>query len=161
MDLAEYVDALRRHLTAAAGAGAEPVRETARVLAETLEPAVRLVLTDALAAMAAELTSRWDGGTVDIRIRGGGPEVVITPAAPAAAPPADASGGPPEEDGAVSRISLRLPESLKSRAEAAAADAGLSLNSWLVRAVATGLSTPPPGAAGPSGTRRITGFAHS
>ena len=61
------------------------------MLAETLEPAVRLVLTDALAAMAAELTSRWDGGTVDIRIRGEGPEVVITPAAPAAAQPADAS----------------------------------------------------------------------
>ena len=38
-----------------------------------------------------------------------------------------------------SRTTLRLPDALKSRAEAAAANEGVSLNTWLVRAITTAL----------------------
>jgi hypothetical protein len=161
MDLSDYVDALRRQLTAAAAAGTEQTQNTARLLADTLEPAVRLALTDALAAMAAEVTAAWDGGLVDIRLRGRDPEVVVVPA-PEHQPeePAEEFDAA-EDDGSVSRISLRLPESVKARAETAAAAAGISLNAWLVRAVTAGLreqNDPPRAGRGP---RRYSGFARS
>jgi hypothetical protein len=157
MDLSDYVDALRSHLTAAAAAGTEQTRETARLLAETLEPAVRLAVIDALSAMAAEVTATWGEGLVDIRVRGGEPEVVVQHTEPE--PPVD-DVDPGGEDASIARISLRLPESLKSRAESAAATAGISLNAWLVRAVAAGLREPTEPRPG-RGPRRYSGFARS
>src|SRR5436305_2749376 len=136
MDLSDYVDALRASLTTAAAAAGEQARETARLLADTMEPAVRLAVIDALSAMAAEVTAALDGDVVDIRVRGRDPEVVVVPAPHAehAEPPEDEPDD--EDDGSMARISLRLPDALKARAERAAVAAGLSLNSWLVRAVA-------------------------
>src|SRR3954451_13712426 len=120
MDLTEHVEALRRSLTAAAAAGGEQARETARLLADTIEPAVRLTVIDALSAMAAEVTAALDDSLVDIRVRGRDPEVVVvrTPDADAHEEPGDED---PDDDCSVARISLRLPEQLKTRAEAAAA----------------------------------------
>ena len=164
MDLSDYVDALRRSLTTAAAAGTEQTRETARLLGDTIEPAVRLAVTDALSAMAAEITAAWDGGLVDIRLRGRDPEVVIVPAPdPEPAEPAEdpAGEGDVDDDGSMARISLRLPESVKSRAEAAAAAAGISLNAWLVRAVAAGLREPTDPPRPGRGPRRYSGFARS
>jgi hypothetical protein len=163
MDLSDYVDALRRQLTATAAAGTEQTRETARLLGDTLEPAVRLALTDALSAMAAEITAAWDGGLVDIRLRGGDPEVVVVPTpdtGPEERAEDRAAEDEPDDDGSMARISLRLPESVKSRAEAAAAAAGISLNAWLVRAVAAGLRATDPPRPG-RGPRRYSGFARS
>jgi len=59
------------------------------------------------------------------------------------------------------RISLRLPESLKVRPEAAAASDGVSVNTWLVHALRhvepiRGVRRPSPG-----GTRRLTGYGRS
>lgn len=159
MDLSEYVEALRHSLTTAAAAGGDQARETARLLADTMEPAVRLTVTDALAAMAAEVTEALDGALVDIRLRGRDPEVVVVPAEHAAQDePGDDSYA---DDGSTARISLRLPDSLKTRAEAAANASGTSLNTWLVRAVTAALrdqTSPPPSGRGP---RRYTGFARS
>ncbi|SDH09857.1 toxin-antitoxin system HicB family antitoxin [Klenkia brasiliensis] len=160
MDLSQYVDALRAHLRATAAAGTEQTQATAGLLADTLEPAVRLALTDALAAMAAEVTTALEDTAVDVVVRGRDPEVVVTrSAAPAAAPTGPAA--PADDDEAVARISLRLPESLKTRADAAAAAAGVSLNTWLVRAVATGLQAAPPTAPRSGPGRRMSGWARS
>jgi hypothetical protein len=161
MDLSQYVDALRAHLRATAAAGTEQTRTTAGLLADTLEPAVRLAVTDALAAMAAEVTAALDDTAVDVVVRGRDPEVVVTRSAPPAADPAEPAAAPADDDEAVARISLRLPESLKARADAAAATAGVSLNTWLVRAVATGLQAPPPTAPRSGPGRRMTGWARS
>ena len=160
MDLTEYVEALRHSLTTAAAAAGDQARETARLLADTMEPAVRLTVTDALAAMAAEVTAALDGALVDIRLRGRDPEVVVVPAEhPAQDEPGDDVVA---DDGSTARISLRLPEALKSRAEAAATASGTSMNTWLVRAVTAALrdqsAPPPPSGRGP---RRYTGFARS
>jgi len=170
MDLTDYVDALRGSLTTAAAAGGAQAQETARLLADTMEPAVRLALIDALSAMAAEVTATLDGTSVDIRLRGRDPEVVVVPAVHEPEPetatePAD--GG--ADEGSTVRISLRLPEGLKGRAEVAAATAGTSLNTWLVRAVAGAVHNPPPLPPLPPvppvppgrGPRRYTGFARS
>jgi hypothetical protein len=166
MDLTEYVEALRESLTTAAAAGGEQSRETARLLAATIDPAVRLAVTAALAEMAAQVTAALDDGTVvDIRFRGRDPEVVVVPA-----PSEPAEHAPPEaddgtDDGAVARISLRLPDQLKARAESAAAAAGTSLNSWLVGAVAAAVRHPQPGAptgrSSGRGPRHYSGFARS
>src|SRR3954466_4437797 len=82
MDLSDYVDPLGSALTTAAAAGGEQARETARLLADTMEPAVRLAVIDALSALAAEVTAALDGALVDVRIRRGEPEVVVVPAVP-------------------------------------------------------------------------------
>src|SRR5215213_3978024 len=120
MDLTGYVDALRDALRSAAAAGGEQARETARLLADTMDPAVRLAVLDALSAMAAEVTAALDGDVVEIRVRGRDPEVVVTSAVPEP-PRAAPTAGPDEvDDGATARISLRLPDALKTRAEAAA-----------------------------------------
>ncbi|MGH3916258.1 MAG: toxin-antitoxin system HicB family antitoxin [Pseudonocardiaceae bacterium] len=59
--------------------------------------------------------------------------------------PADAASGrlpvlPNTEEGATSRINFRLPERLDLRIEEAAGREGLSVNAWLVRAVAATLA---------------------
>ena len=56
------------------------------------------------------------------------------------------------------RITLRLPESLKSRLEAAAAASGVSVNTWLVQAL--GRLLEPRHFAGGSG-RRLTGYGRA
>ncbi|MBA2553001.1 MAG: toxin-antitoxin system HicB family antitoxin [Geodermatophilaceae bacterium] len=171
MELTQYVEALRHDLLAAAAAGTEQTRETARLLAATLDPSARLCLVDALSALADEVTTAWDGGSVEIRMHGREPHVVVTaaesyPAPPAPPPPppppgADAAPEDDVEDGSTAaRITLRLPEALKTRAERAAATEGLSVNAWLVRAVAAavqpsgGRPTPQPLIG-----RRMTGYA--
>src|SRR4051794_41846752 len=97
MDLTAYVDALRNSLRTAAAAGGDQAQETARLLAEAMEPAVRLAVLDALSAMAAEVTAALDGDVVEIRLRGGEPEVVVVRAAHEAA--GDGPGGPPPPRG--------------------------------------------------------------
>jgi hypothetical protein len=141
MNLMPYIARLQRDLAVAAAAGGEDARELAERLAAPLESATRLVLLDALSAAAGEITSELAPGSVDLRLRGGDPEFVVTPAArtdDAAAAPRDVNVAPAAEpdDGGTARFSLRLPEQLKPRVEAAAAQAGLSVNAWLVRVVA-------------------------
>lgn len=139
MELDHYVDRLREQLAVAAEAGGEDARALAQRLAAPLDSAIRLMLLEALAAAAAEITRDLAPGSVELRLRGGTPDFVVT------APPADqptenedayaAEPGPEAGEGAVARINLRLPEQLKSRVEQAADREGLSINAWLIRAV--------------------------
>ena len=55
------------------------------------------------------------------------------------------------------RISLRLPESLKTAVEAAAAREGVSTNAWLVRAIARATESRPVHHTG----KRLSGYAQS
>ena len=148
MDLAPYVDRLRRELAIAAGAGGEDARALAERLAAALESATRLALLEALSAAADEITRDLAPGSVEVRLRGRDPDFVVTPP-PAGRPfeqAAELGGGeqaapPPAEaeEGGTARISLRVPEHLKPRIEEAAARDGLSVNAWLVRAVTAAL----------------------
>ena len=151
MDLNPYVDDLRRELAVAAEAGGADARALADRLVAPLEAAVRLMLLDALSAAADEITGELAPGSVELRLRSGAPEFVVTPPAP----PADADGPDPDvlppppppdaPDGGTARINLRLPEQLKASAEQAAAREGLSLNAWLIRAVAAAVAGPQRG----------------
>ncbi|ABD11801.1 hypothetical protein ThrDRAFT_01105 [Frankia casuarinae] len=153
MDLAPYVENLRRELAAAAEAGGEDARALAERLALPLDSAVRLALLEALSAAADEITRELAPGSVEVRLRGRDPDFVVTP------PPADhsdaddfeaavvrqPSAAPEDDEGRTSRITLRVPERLKPRIDEAAEHEGLSVNAWLVHAVCAALD---PGAAG-------------
>src|SRR5262245_22179670 len=122
------------------------------------------MLLEALSAAADEITRELAPGSVELRLRSGEPEFVVAPA-PADEPEAPTSRAPlpPAEgdEGAVARINLRLPEQLKAGVEQAASAERLSVNAWLVRAVAASLERPAPRPA-PRGGRvgdTFTGWA--
>lgn len=146
MQLSEYVDRLREQFAATAEAAAPEVRDVAERLVPPLDAAVRLVLLEALAAAAEEITLDLAPGSVHLRLRGRDPDFVVTPAAPAApAPqPAPEPAAPLEpESGPAARVNFRPPESLKARIEEAAARDGLSVNTWLTRAASAALEPRP------------------
>jgi len=184
MDLTPYLESLRRDLAASAAPAGEAAAHSAELLSSALESAARLCLLEALSDAAAEITTKLDGSSVEVRLRGRDAELVVTDGAPA--PTATAAPPPVTESGDMARITLRLPESLKELAERAAADEGLSVNAWLVRAIAAALQVghwppappgapppppppggffPGPGSMPPGGRgrrgRRMTGFAQA
>ncbi|WP_030238884.1 toxin-antitoxin system HicB family antitoxin [Streptomyces sp. NRRL S-350] len=158
MDLTPYVENLRNELAVAAAAGGDEARALADRLTLPLESAVRLTLLNALSAAMGEVTRDLAPGSVDVRLRGLDPEFVVTappgsdafhgdvpsvalstPFEPSVAPsvaPPTAPMVPESDESGTARINLRLPAHLKARAEEAAGQEGLSLNAWLVRAVA-------------------------
>ena len=165
MDLTPFVEQLRRDLAAAADTGTDVVRTAAGQLATALDPAARIILLDALVSAADELTSGSDV-VVDVRLRGREVELALQHAAPPPpAPPTPPT--PPQPPGdleeGTSRVSLRLPETLKARAEEAAATDGISLNTWLVRAAVLALDGGMAAAAGVVRRRgnRLSGWANS
>ena len=145
MDLDRYVADLRAQLAAAADAGDPATHALAERLSVALEAATRLVLLEVLSDAAVEITREIAPGSVDVRLRGRDPVLVVTRPAftEMTSAPSDASdaGEPvePLDDTVTTRTTLRLPDRLKSRVEQAAAEDGLSVNSWLVRAIAAAL----------------------
>jgi hypothetical protein len=93
------------------------------------------MLLEALSAAADEITVELAPASVELRLRSGEPEFVVT-AAPAEEPEEPAAAPADAEEGAMARINLRLPEQLKAGVEQAASRERLSVNAWLVRAVA-------------------------
>jgi hypothetical protein len=154
MDLTTYVENLRHELAVAADAGGDDARALAERLTAPLEPAVRLMLLDALSAAADELTRDLAPGSVELRLRGGEPEFVVTPA-PADEPIAVAAPPPEAEESATARINLRLPEQLKAGVEQAASRERLSVNAWLVRALAAAVAQHDPSRRPPQRGGRI------
>jgi hypothetical protein len=141
MDLTPLVDSLRREFAVAAEAAGEDAVALAERLASPLEAAIRLTLLDTLSAAADEITRDLAPGSVEVRLRRRDAEFAVTlPPAPAAEQAPEPVALPPEaDDGAVSRINLRLPEQLKQRVEEAASRDRLSTNAWLVRAASSAL----------------------
>src|SRR5688572_20805727 len=127
MDLARYVEDLQHRLATAARAGGEDARQLAERLTAPLDAAVRLVLLDALSAAAGGISAELAPGSVDVRLRGGEPQFVVT--APAVGEPATAAassspspGLPPAavtdaDAGGTTRTTLRLPDHLKAQVE--------------------------------------------
>jgi hypothetical protein len=148
MELDRYVADLRGQLAVAAESGDEDVRAVAERLSAALDAAARLVLLEVLSDAASEITRELAPGAVDVRLRGRDPELVVSRPAGAefaeAVPASDlAAAGAltadATDDTATSRTTLRLPDQLKARVDKAAAEDGLSVNSWLVRAIAAAL----------------------
>jgi len=137
MDITPYVESLRRDLLAAADAAGPEARATAERLSYALDPAARLALMEAVSQAAAEITAELPAGSVDVRLNGRELEfgVHLPPPAEAATAPAPQPESDEEDEGAIARITLRIPESVKARAEEFAARSGSSLNTWLVNVI--------------------------
>jgi hypothetical protein len=138
MDITPYVESLRRDLLAAAEAAGPEARQVTERLAFALDPAARLALMEAVSQAAAEITAEMSDGGVDVRLNGRELDFVLhsAPVAPVDTRPAPTAAlDEDEEDGTVARVTLRIPESVKARAEELAARSGHSLNTWLVTLV--------------------------
>jgi hypothetical protein len=151
MQIEGYVEALRDDLAGIAAVGDESTARAADLLAVALAPAFARRLQEALAEAALELSGQVERGRVEVRIAGGDPELVYVEDTE----PAAAEAG---EEALSARITLRLPESLKARLEAAAASQAVSVNTWLVQALGRVLAPRPS-----DGTRRyrLSGYGRS
>lgn len=158
MDLSPFVDTVRRDLLQAAALGDDATRRTAAALASSIEPSVRLALMTALSQLAAEITGGLQadehdhgaGPTVDVRLEGNEVKVSISrptvshaddeegTASASASAIADGSWSQAMKDAGteLSRTTVRLFQDLKNQAEVAASDQGVSLNTYITRAVA-------------------------
>src|ERR671911_1616810 len=149
MQTAKFVEKLERDLASVAALGGEDVAQAAERLAHALRGSAGMRLVETLGEAALEISAQLPEGHVEVRLAGPDPELVYVGAEPAAEPPAV-----PAEDGLTARITLRLPDGLKRELEAAAAREGVSLNTWLVRALSRS-TAPPPRRTG----KRLTGYA--
>ena len=138
MDITPYIENLRRDLSAAAEAGGPDIAQAAERLALALDPSARLALMEAISQAASEITAEMPAGSVDVRLSGRELDFVVHHESSAPTPPAPPAPPTPEEieeEGGLARISLRIPESVKARAEELAAGSGHSLNTWLVQVI--------------------------
>jgi len=154
MDLTPHITSVEDSLAAAAAAGDEETARTAAALAAALEPATRLAIMNALAELALEVTGALDDRVVELRLEPGEVRVVVSRGPADADGPAEPLGG-----GETSRITLRLPESLKAQADQAAEAAGVSLNTWLTRSVQESLIGRRRPATQQTG-HRVRGWVH-
>ena len=150
MQLTPYIEALEADLAAIAAVGDEHVAAAAERLTQALRASLGLRLLDLLGEAALEVSAQVPSGHVEVRLAGQDPSLVFVEEEPEAAPAQSA------EDGLTARVTLRLPESLKGAIEIAASREGVSVNAWLVRALARSVSSPPRGAGS-----RLTGYAKS
>ena len=149
MNLTIVLEGLQEDLQAAAELGDERAAQVARRLGEVLGSRLRLSLLDVLSQVAVEVSSKLPTGHVEVRLAGQEPELVFVD---------EQAESPSSSEELSARISLRLPESLKTAVEQAADREGISTNAWLVRALARAVEARPSGSAG---GRRLSGYARS
>jgi HicB-like protein involved in pilus formation len=150
MQLQRFIDSLKADLSAVAELGDEATADAAGRLVVTLQASVGLRLLDALSEAALELNEKLPSGHVEVRLAGQDPELVYVgdePESPAAG----------AEAAYTARITLRLPEALKTMLEEAATREGVSVNTWIVRALSRSSSTTPTTRT----SNRLTGYAQS
>jgi hypothetical protein len=166
MNLQPYVEDVRHHLLLAANAGGEDARALAERLVAPLEAALLLSFQQVLSAAAEEITVELAPGSVELRLRGRDPELVVTP--PPAEPvaellPESAASPVADDDGALWRINVRMPDRFKPPIERAARQEGQSVNAWLVRAAAAALGRSDTEQSralrAPQASQRHTGWA--
>jgi hypothetical protein len=150
MQVDGYVQAVSEDLARVAAVGDESTARAAELLAVALESSLGRRLQEALAEAALELSAQLERGSVEVRVAGSDLELVhVNDVGPAPAEAADEAFG--------ARITLRLPGSLKSRLEDAAATNGVSVNTWLVQALNRGLEPR----SSITGGRRLIGYGRS
>ena len=151
MNLDLLAERFRADLNRTAGIGGAEIAAAAERLLLAVDPALRMTLLEALSQAAQEIAHALPGTQIGVRVEGREPVFVVEQ--PPAQP--DASD---KDDSDMIRITLRLPEALKARAEALAAKRGQSLNTWLVGAARAAADSEHSPAGGKPG-KRIRGWA--
>lgn len=155
MQITPHVAALREALEAVAGDD-EQAQALAHQLAAALAPALHLQLLDLLGEVALEASGQLPEGRLDLQLAGRD-AVLVYREEPTASTPA-----PVDETTETARLTVRMPESLKSAIEAAADHEGISTNAWLVTAARRHLTPTSSSRRGPVSTsRRITGYVQA
>jgi predicted HicB family RNase H-like nuclease len=149
MNLTIVLDGLSEDLQGIASLGDERSAQVARRLTDALGANLRLKVFDLLSQAALELSGKLPSGHIEVRLAGQEPELVFVDTAP--------EGGAAAGEELSARISLRLPESLKTAVERSADREGISTNAWLVRAIARATESRPAQAGG----KRLSGYVQS
>jgi hypothetical protein len=149
MQTAQFIEALQADLRELAQLGGDELVQAAHRLEGAVKQSATLRLIDALTQVALEVSSQLPNGHLAFACQAG---------------PGGEAGhvegrGRSASAGRLPPDSLRLPDSLKVALEKAAEAEGVSLNTWLVRALQRSVSSGG-GRAIRSG-RRITGYAQS
>src|SRR5580765_7396408 len=122
MQIDAYVQALRQDLADVAALGDENTARAAQLLSVALESAFGRRLLEALTEASLELAEQLDDARIEVRLSGGEPQLVVV---------RDETREAASDEALTARITLRLPDSLKSRLEEAAARSGVSVNTWV------------------------------
>jgi hypothetical protein len=149
MELSRIVNALKADLSAVADVGDEASAETANRLAVALQASIGLRFLDALSQAALELSAQLPEGRIEVRLSGQDPELVYVGEEP------DPRAAPADE-AYTARITLRLPEALKGTLEKLAANEGVSVNTWVVRALQRSSTAPAV-----RSSNRLTGYGRA
>lgn len=155
MQMSQFIDALQADLRELAQIGGEELVQATDRLGSAIKQSATLRLIDALTQAALDLSGQLPNGHVEIRLAGQDPQLLYVEEQPA-----ESLGG--GEDGLSARVTLRLPDALKTAVEQAAEAEGVSVNTWLVRALQRAVT-----GGGHGGQRlqrsdkRISGFAES
>ena len=151
MDLTPYVQTVRDSVTSAASLADDHTREVAERLGGSIESSTRLALIAALADATSTISAELAPSSVEVRMVGQDPELVVSVPKgqdePTVLQPPTTDPEPTDEDllidlddEPVARISLRLPQSVKTKVDEVAAADGISTNAWLTRAVMDALA---------------------
>jgi hypothetical protein len=151
MNLDLLAERFRDDLSRTAGIGGAEIAAAAERLLLAVDPALRMTLLEALSQAAQEIAHALPGTQIGVRVEGREPVFVVEQ------PPAQPDASE-KDDSDMIRITLRLPEALKARAEALAAKRGQSLNTWLIGAARAAADTEHSPAGGKPG-KRIRGWA--
>ncbi len=159
MELTGIVEGVIEDLRRAGAIGGEQTARVADLLAAGLDASLRLHILEALHAAAREIEAAVPGLGVDVRLDGREPVLVVGRQPEAAGEPGESAGPGDYADDELLRLTIRLPQGLKSAVEQAAAAGGASINSWIVSALARTVDAPA-GRPGPGRRlpRRMTGF---
>lgn len=135
MDLSTSLTRLEAAITAqlALLGGEDAFGASAEALYAALEPAVRQLGFDLAQQAAVEIAAQLPDHEVDVVLSDGEPELKVRSATAAAPPPSDDLDA---------RLTLRLPEALKRMVEEEADGVGDSVNSWLVKTLASRTRRP-------------------
>jgi hypothetical protein len=156
MEIAQFIEALQADLRELATLGGDELVNAVQRLEGAVKQSARLRMIDALTQAALELSEQLPNGHVDVRVAGQDPQFVFV------AETREEEFAPPVPEGDHARITLRLPESLKASIEAAANNEGVSVNTWLVRALTRAVHGGGFGFSGPTRRgNRITGYSQA
>src|SRR5882724_7850078 len=134
METAQFIDGLQSDLRELAQLGGDELVQAAQRLEGAVRQSATLRLIDALTQVALEVSSQLPNGHLDVRLAGQDPELVYVEEE------GEERQAQTAEDGLTARITLRLPDSLKVALEKAAEGEGVSVNTWLVRALQRSVS---------------------
>lgn len=111
------------------GGGDPTVEAAARAVLAAIDPAMRQIALDFAQQAALEVAAQLPDSEVEVVIVDGEPALRVRPTDKQ---PEEVATGDYE-----ARVTLRLPEALKDLVEQNADDAGDSVNSWVVKALAS------------------------